>query len=221
MRRGEPDRYPEPGTTEYEEWAAKDVQSLEQAKELIKQLGETQPILKGLLDTAVLELSEKVASTGGRRLLQREAYSYLMTDSLSTHPLMQTAGIKGIRGLTTFSCEALCSAVNDDIDNSISTAHCNAFAFRRSDPYSKTDLTGTCWLLKSAGACKPEDFGTELLLRHYDSENVCTEVAPGNDAEACIGLPATRKDSLVLSHSDASAIAAQYVKADSNLVESA
>lgn len=49
----------------------------------------------------------------------------------------------------------------------------------------------------------------ELYLRHYDSENTCTEVAPGNDAEACIGLPATRRDTLVLTHSDAAAIAAQ------------
>ena len=233
MRRGENDRYPKPGTTEYQEWADEDYQALENTKDLIKKLGESQPILKSLLDTAVVELTEQVSSTGGRRLLERQGYTYMMTDSLSDHPLMKTAGINGIRGLTTFTCEALCAAVNEDLNNVTNTAHCNAYGFRRSDPYSRTDQTGTCWLLKNAGACKPEDFGTgaaalplhirhpaisfnlppprsaELYLRHYDSENTCTEVAPGNDAEACIGLPATRRDTLVLTHSDAAAIAAQ------------
>jgi len=156
MRRGENDRYPKPGTTEYQEWADEDYQALENTKDLIKKLGESQPILKSLLDTAVVELTEQVSSTGGRRLLERQGYTYMMTDSLSDHPLMKTAGINGIRGLTTFTCEALCAAVNEDLNNVTNTAHCNAYGFRRSDPYSRTDQTGTCWLLKNAGACKPE-----------------------------------------------------------------
>lgn len=150
MRRGENDRYPEPGTTEYETFINEEVQALVQTRELIKELGNTQPILKSLLDTAVVELEKHVANPG-RQLLQREDYSYLMTDALSEHALQKSVGLRGIPGLTSFSCEALCSAVAAEAD-----ANCKAFGFRRSDPWSRTDLTGSCHLLKNAGACKVE-----------------------------------------------------------------
>ncbi len=154
MRRGENDVYPAPGTTEYETFINEDRQALVQVKELIKELGNTQPILKSLLDTAVVELEEHVSSPG-RQLLQREDYSYLMTDSLSEHALQKSVGLRGIPGLTSFSCEALCSAVAAEAD-----ANCKAFAFKRSDPWSRTDLTGSCHLLKNSGGCKVADFAT-------------------------------------------------------------
>jgi hypothetical protein len=154
MRRGENDRYPEPGTTEYEQFLNEDRQALVQVQELLKELGETQPILKSLLDSAVLELEEHISSPG-RQLLQREDYTLLMTDSLSEHALQKSVGLRGIPGLTSFSCEALCAAIGAEADE-----NCKAFAFKRSDPWSRTDLTGNCFLLKNSGACKVEDFAT-------------------------------------------------------------
>lgn len=210
MRRGENDVYEAPGKSDREEWVEEDRQALVQVKELIKELSETQPILKSLLDTAVVELEEHVASPG-RQLLQREDYTLLMTDSLSEHALQKSVGLRGIPGLTSFSCEAVCASVAAEADE-----NCKAFAFKRSDPWSRTDLTGSCHLLKNSGACKVEDFATELYTRSYESERVCSEITPGYDSATCIGLPATTADSEILTHSDAAAIAAAYVPRHSN-----
>jgi hypothetical protein len=138
----------------------------------------------------------------------RKDYSEFMSDWLSDHPVQKIMNGDGIPGLTDLSCESLCAAISDD-QNKTETQDCRAYAFRRSFPFSKTDLTGRCWILRSLGACKPEDFGAELYLRHYDSENTCTEITPGNDAETCVGLPASNAHANVLTHHDAAAIAAQ------------
>ena len=60
---------------------------------------------------------------------------------------------------------------------------------------------------QNAGACKLEDFGVELYTRQIESERQCSASAPGLDNPLCIGVPATRDDSRVLSHADAAAIA--------------
>lgn len=196
----------------------------------LAQLGEAQPILKSILSGAINELSEAAGGTGavtgtpgystagtgaGRRLMQRIEYAHTIEKVLSQHPVMAAVGIEGIPGLTQISCEALCEAVSRDVSTSASPVQaqaCNAYAFRRDHPSSVTDLTGHCWLLINSGACKVEDFGTELYSRNIESEQVCNNIRPGNDAVMCIGLPASNPNTLVLSHADATAIAAQTPK---------
>lgn len=69
-------------------------------------------------------------------------------------------------------------------------------------------MTGRCWLLRNAGACKPADFGIEIFTRSIESERQCTALAPGLDNPVCLGMPATIDDSRVFSYADAEASAA-------------
>jgi hypothetical protein len=215
--------YNAPQSTDEEEVVTRAQNALVSVKEQIKEIGEAQPILRSILDGAIQELEDTAASgsgvtptsttTGasytGRRLLVRREYVHTISGALSTHPVQGAVGIYGIPGVTQLSCEALCEAATRDVDTVTSpTDACYAYAFRRDYPFSKTDLTGHCWLLQNAGACKSEDFGTELFTRNIESEQVCNTLTPGNDAVMCIGLPATNPNTMVLSHADAVEIAA-------------
>ena len=204
---GEQDRYAAPRATDEDQYNADFSAAIERSRAMISQLGETNPVLRTLLQGAVSELLESSA-TSGRRLMQRPEYQTMVTEVLSTHPIMTAYGKDGIPGVTRGSCAALCEAVTQD-DNVTDTSTCRAYGFRRSDPFSKTQFGGFCYLLQNAGACRPADFGTELYLRQIDSENICSQVTPGLDNPLCLGLPATREDARVLTHSDAAAIAAQ------------
>lgn len=137
----------------------------------IKEIGEANPILRSILDGAVRELEDTAASkegvtpthksTGpgymGRRLLVRREYVHSISKALSTHPVQGAVGVHGIPGVTQLSCEALCeAATRDDDTQTTRTDACHAYAFRRDHPFSRTDLSGHCWLLQNAGACKSE-----------------------------------------------------------------
>ena len=205
-QRGEGDPFATPRVADDDTWKQQSKNAIAEVQELLRELGETQPVLKSMLQDSISELETRVYS--GRRLMVREDYSLMMTDALVDHPVMRAVGNAGLAGLTQFTCEALCSGISDD-QNASNAGDCRAYAFRRDFPFSRRDLTGHCFLLKNAGACKVEDFGVELYLRHYDSENVCSEITPGLDSEPCIGLPATHAESNTLTHYDAAAIAAK------------
>lgn len=207
LARGEGEPYSKPTPTEDELYNEHSSDAMVRVEELIRELGQNQPILKSVLDSAVDELRQAVGQ--GRRLMTRETdYVTTIRSALSTSDVQKAVGMHGIPGLTGMSCESLCEAVSRDT-NPTNTDSCSAYAFRRDDPDSATDFTGHCWLLTSAGACKPVDFATALWTRHIPSESICEQTRPGKDNAMCIGLPATRSDTLVLSHGDAAAIAAQ------------
>lgn len=201
---GDDDPYPTPRANDAAQYQQDLSDAISSSRNLITQLGESNPILKSLLGSAVQELQ----TAGGRRLMQRPEYTTKATDVLSTHPLMKSYGRGGIPGVSKASCEALCEAVTQDT-NASDTDECHAFAFRRAAPFSLADFTGVCLLLQTAGACKPHDFASALYTRHVQSETKCSEPAPGLDAPLCVSLPSTRTDTRVLTHSDATAIAAQ------------
>jgi hypothetical protein len=173
---------------------------------LIGQLGENNPILKRIMNGAVTEmrsaasqaeLSSAAAATVtdsgtyGRRLMVRQFdYATSMADALISHPIMDQLKT-GIPGVTNGVCESLCEAINVDTNITDST-NCRAFAHKRSNPFSLTDLSGRCFLLKSAGSCKPEDFAAGLLTRHVQSEDICHNPQPGLADELCVQLPTTR-----------------------------
>lgn len=207
VSRGETDPYPAPVLTDSEAQEQRAANAIVQVEELVRELGETQPMLRGILDGAVEELQEVIYS--GRRLMQRETdYHTHLRDALSRHPVQAAVGLDGIPGLTVLSCEALCDAVSRD-RNASNLQRCDAYAFRRDHPDSVKDLTGHCWILTSAGTCKPIDFAAQLYVRHVDSESVCDMARPGKDNEMCLGLPATRQDTMVMTHGEAASIAAQ------------
>ena len=105
-----------------------------------------------------------------------------MTDELITAEIMAFYGKGGIPGVTIASCESLCEATAQ-LDDAHPDAICRAFAFKRAAPFSYVDKTGWCYLLKSAGACKIEDFGVELYTRQIESERQCSATAPGLDSK--------------------------------------
>ena len=127
----------------------------------------------------------------GRRLMQRREYNVRMTDELITAEIMEFYGKGGIPGVTQASCEALCEATAQ-LDDARPDAICRAFAFKRAAPFSYVDRTGWCYLLKSAGACKIEDFGVELYTRQIESERQCSATAPGLDSAPTPSNPTTR-----------------------------
>ena len=159
-RLGDLEKYEVPRKTDSAEWSFDKSGAIDGTKALIASLGETNPVLKGLLATAMDEI--EVAS--GRRLMQRIEYQTYMTDVLVTHELMEFYGKGGIPGLSIGSCQALCEATKQD-ERAKHTEHCNAYAFKRAAPFSYTDQTGWCYLLQNAGGCKLEDFSSELLTR--------------------------------------------------------
>ena len=192
---------------------------------MISQLGQNNPILRSIMTNAVNQMrdsafaaQDSIASqptitddgtpTYGRRLMQRKfQYPDMLSDALVDHPV-QTALKEGIPGVDIAACEALCEAIN--VDTNITDGHnCRAFAHKRADPFSLRDFSGRCFLLKNAGACRPEDFAAEMYTRQIESQGICHNPQPGLADELCIQLPTSRQDTRVLTHADAAAIAAQ------------
>ena len=212
-RLGDLEVYPEPRKTDEALWEFDTQQAMERTQSMIDSLGEAQPILRTMLENAKQEIYESNIDPAnpdntyyGRRLMQRVEYNTRVTDVLITHEIMSFYGKGGIPGVTSGSCEALCAATKFD-DDAKRTDRCNAFAFKRAAPFSYTDRSGWCYLLRNAGACRVEDFGVELFTRQIPSERQCDATAPGLDNPLCIGLPATRSDARVLSQVDAAAAA--------------
>ena len=71
---------------------------------LIASLGESNPVLKSLLDNALDEI--RAAGASGRRLLERNDFEIMMTDALVDNDVMTFYGPDGIPGVTVGSCEA-------------------------------------------------------------------------------------------------------------------
>jgi len=152
---------------------------------LVKEIGESQPVLRVILDEAIQQLSRSGDSDGrvtpnaastrasytGRRLLVRREYAHTLSRALSTHPMQRSVGANGIPGVTSMVCEALCeAAARDQANIKSATDLCSAYAFRRDDAFSATDLAGHCWLLHSGGACKSE------VCRHWSGTNFRTGI---------------------------------------------
>lgn len=192
--------------------------SISETRAIIDQLGNNNPILREFLGQAIGEMESSIVRVSdgtvkasdyyGRRLMQRQfEYSAYMSDVLVDHPLM-TGFKEGLPGIDRAGCQALCEGVSVT-SNRTDNTECRALAFRRADPTSTTDFTGRCYLLTSAGACKAEDFASQLYTRHIQSEEVCHEFPSAYDNPLCIELPTTRTDTRVLTHADATVIAAQ------------
>ena len=167
---------------------------------IISQLGETNPILRSILSGAVQQMRDSSLAaqdsaaaqptitddgTYGRRLMQRKfEYDPMLSDALVDHPI-QTQFKQGIPGVDIRTCEALCETINIDT-NITDPENCRAFAHKRADPFSLKDFSGRCFLLKSAGACKPEDFGAAMFTRQIESEEICHDPQPGFADELCL-----------------------------------
>ena len=205
-----------PAATDKDVWRDRQRAALDTSREMISEMSGKNSLLRNLLSGASQEISEAIAqemadagTESGRRLLQRETLDLSMASALSRHPLMAAVGSHGLRGVTELSCEALCEAVASDATNATDPRSCQAFAFKRGDPYSYTDITGTCWLLTNSGSCSAQDFAVMIYTRHVASEAVCKEARPGPRSTVCLGLPAGRPDTAVLSAGDAMAMAAR------------
>ena len=201
------------GLNEADHLAAEIQESLAETHALIASFGETAPLLRDLLTRSAEEMENSIVAARdasasaieGRRLMSRQfEFDTKLTDVLVDHDIQKDQYADGIPGIDKLSCETLCSAVTEQN----ASKACKAIVFKRQYPFSRTDRTGRCYLLKSAGSCFGRDFGAQLLTRQIDSENVCEEIAPGLHDTACISLPASRDDLRVLSHKDATDMAA-------------
>ena len=193
--------------------------SIDETNAIVQQLGESNPILRGFLVNAMEEMRQSIVRVSdgttkasdyyGRRLMQRQFdYPTYMNEILIDHPIMTQFGKEGLPGVTIEGCEALCEGVSV-FSNRTDKRECRALAFKRVDPFSTTDFTGRCYLLQNAGSCKVEDFASELYTRQIESEEVCHKPVSHYENPLCIQLPTTRTDTRVLTHFDATAIAAQ------------
>ena len=124
-RLGDLEKYEEPRRTDTAQWSFDKSGALDGTKALIDSLGETNPVLKSLLDTAM----DEIEAAAGRRLMQRVEYETYMTDVLVTHELMEFYGKGGIPGLTYGSCLSLCEATKQD-ERAKHTEHCSARTFK-------------------------------------------------------------------------------------------
>ena len=201
------------GLSEEDHLAAEIRESLAETHALIASFGETAPVLRDLLTRSAEEMENSIVAARdasasaieGRRLMSRRfEFDTKLTDVLVDHEIQKDQYADGVPGIDKLSCETLCSAVTEQN----ASRACKAIVFKRQYPFSRTDRTGRCYLLKSAGSCFGRDFGAQLLTRQIDSENVCEEIAPGLHDTACISLPASRDDLRVLSHKDATDMAA-------------
>ena len=209
-RLGDLETYAEPIRGDSEQWAFDQKGAIDGVRGMIDALGETNPILKDLLQTA----KDEIVASSGRRLMQRMEYTTKMTSVLASSEIVQFYGKGGIPGITSGSCEALCEAQTETADTKTDTELCRMYAFKRAFPHSHADKTGWCYLLHSRGACTIADFGVELYSRNIQSERQCSASAPGLDNPLCVGIPSTTDDSRILSHADATAIAFQVPDMD-------
>ncbi len=106
-RLGDLQVYPEPLKTDEALWEFDMGQALQRTQTMIDQLGETNPILRTMLENAKQEIKESNIDGSnaentyyGRRLLQRMEYNTRVTDELITHELMAFYGKGGIPGVT-------------------------------------------------------------------------------------------------------------------------
>ena len=173
-RLGELEEYKAPRKTDRAKWNADTSNAIAKTQALIDSLGENDPILRAMLRDAIGEM--EAAGPQGRRLLERNDYEIKMTDALIHDDLVDEYGRDGIPGVTVGSCEALCEASRQDA-NRTDERECGAYAFKRQNPHSYTDLTGRCWLLQHAGACKTADFGIELYTRSRNLSNCARDRA--------------------------------------------
>lgn len=147
-RLGDLEQYAAPRKTDSAQWDVNTAGAIEGTQALLDALGENNPILQGLLKTAMDEIQAAGLGREGRRLMQRLEYNTRMTDVLITHEIMTFYGKGGIPGVTVGSCQALCEATKQDA-RAAQTDQCNAYAFKRAAPFSYTDQTGWCYLLQA------------------------------------------------------------------------
>jgi hypothetical protein len=185
-RLGDLEAYEAPRKTDRAQWEEDTATALLQTDALIDALGENNPILRDLLGTAKQEIYAASVSEG-RRLMQRREYNVRMTDELVTAEIMEFYGSGGIPGVTQASCEALCEATAQ-LDAAHPDAICRAFAFKRAAPFSYVDKSGWCYLLKSAGACKIEDFGVELYTRLRHTQTASAHLYTALKTPLCVCL---------------------------------
>ena len=113
-RLGDLEVYPEPRKTDEALWEFDMGQALQRTQTMIDQLGETNPVLRTMLENAKQEIKESNIDGSnsentyyGRRLLQRMEYNTRVTDELITHELMAFYGKGGIPGVTVGSVRLL------------------------------------------------------------------------------------------------------------------
>lgn len=102
-RLGDLETYAAPRKTDEAQWATDTTGAMQGTEALLDALGEDNPILQSLLNTALDEIRTTATDTaipGGRRLLQRYEYNTRLTDALITHPVMTAYGKGGIPGVT-------------------------------------------------------------------------------------------------------------------------
>ena len=199
----------EPPLSDTEQYVREIRDTITQTELLLAQFGETQPLLKSIIQDSIDQMRGSLGAAqtaaqaeGGRRLMQREHdYSATLDEALVEHPIM-TQLKTGIPGVDIGLCEALCTAISLADATDSDPALCRAFAHKRADPFSASDFTGRCYLLRSAGACKAEDFGARLLTRHVESEEICHALVPGLADELCVQIPTTRTDTVCYTRSN-------------------
>lgn len=151
--------------------------SIAETNSLLNQIGGSNPVLKSLLFNAIDEMTNSVnrVSTGeidassyyGRRLMQRRFdYASSMGDVLVDHPIQQAAGKEGIPGVNRATCEALCAGVTTTT-NASNPENCQAFAFKRAAPFSITDDSGRCYLLRVCCWHQPQYAKSQTLTQHW------------------------------------------------------
>lgn len=206
--RGEAGVKDEAPLSDTDQYAEEIRDTITQTELLLAQFGETQPILKGILQDSIDQMRESAVAaeaaqaSGGRRLMQREFdYPATLDEALVDHPVMNQLKA-GIPGVDIGLCEALCTAISIANATDDDPALCRAFAHKRADPFSASDFTGRCYLLRSSGACKAEDFGARLLTRHVESEEICHALVPGLADELCVQIPTTRTDTVCYTRSN-------------------
>lgn len=115
-RLGDLEAYEAPRKTDRAQWDEDTSGAIDGTNALIDALGENNPILRDLLETAKQEIyiagtenavrdpaaaaAYAAATSGGRRLMQRREYNVRMTDELITAEIMEFYGKGGIPGVT-------------------------------------------------------------------------------------------------------------------------
>ena len=143
-RLGDLEAYEAPRKTDRAQWDEDTSGAIDGTNALIDALGENNPILRDLLETAKQEIyiagtenavrdpaaaaAYAAATSGGRRLMQRREYNVRMTDELITAEIMEFYGKGGIPGVTQASCEALCEGTAQ-LDDAHPDAICRARTF--------------------------------------------------------------------------------------------
>jgi hypothetical protein len=181
-----------PSESETREYIDQHTRRHQQVNQLLDRLSNENFQLRDVLSEIRPKLLDPTVQ--GRRLFERleGTRSHNFEENIKRGEL--SVGNGALMSLTVAQCSTLCEALVNETDPSNA---CNGIAYRMLDPSDAANLqTAYCYLLRTTGACTPNDFAVSIFSRR-DTSGCRTPTREDNPM--CVQLAPSRADTVRLS----------------------